>query len=70
MFIDAFISGLPILTTSWGVNEEIITNDVNGWIVPLNDSDSLVEKLMEITGDFDKLNQMKIAAFEKVILCH
>jgi glycosyltransferase involved in cell wall biosynthesis len=65
VFIDAFISGLPILTTSWGVNEEIITNDVNGWIVPPNDSDSLVEKLMEITGDFDKLNQMKIAAFEK-----
>lgn len=65
VFIDAFISGLPILTTAWGVNEEIVTNDLNGWIVPPIDSDSLAEKLIEITGDFDKLNQMKIAAFEK-----
>lgn len=65
VFIDAYISGLPILTTAWGVNEEIISNDVDGWIVPPNDSDALAEKLIQIARDFDKLNQMKRAAFEK-----
>ena len=70
VFIDAFIAGLPILTTSWGVNEEIVTDGVNGWIVPPKDVSALSNKIVEIASDITKLNQMKICAFDTRIKYH
>jgi glycosyltransferase involved in cell wall biosynthesis len=63
VFIDSFISGLPVLTTSWNVNEEVIVDNHNGWIIPVNDVDALVEKLKVVLTDINKLNEMKTNAF-------
>lgn len=63
VFIDAFISGLPVLTTSWNVNEEVVFDNYNGWIIPINDVDALVDKLTMVLTDINKLNEMKRNAF-------
>ncbi len=69
-FIDAFISGLPVLTTSWNVNEEIIKDNFNGWIIPTQNVDELVNKIHVISKDINKLNEMKNNAFDSRIFHH
>ncbi len=69
-FIDAFIAGLPILTTSWNVNEEIIKDNYNGWIIPPNDINALVEKINFLSKDIKKLNEMKKNAFNSRVIHH
>ena len=69
-FIDAFIAGLPILTTSWNVNEEIIKDNYNGWIIPPHDINALVEKINFISKDIKKLNEMKKYAFNSRVVHH
>jgi glycosyltransferase involved in cell wall biosynthesis len=69
-FIDAFISGLPVLTTSWNINEEIIADNYNGWIISPQNVDELVNKILLISKDNDKLNKMKYNAFQSRISHH
>ncbi len=69
-FIDAFISGLPVLTTSWNVNEEIIRDNYNGWIISTQNVDELVNKILVISKDINKLNEMKNNAFQSRIFHH
>jgi glycosyltransferase involved in cell wall biosynthesis len=69
-FIDAFISGLPVLTTSWNVNEEVIKDNYNGWIVSPKNVDDLADKILIISKDINKLNEMKNNAFNSRIFHH
>jgi glycosyltransferase involved in cell wall biosynthesis len=41
VFIDAFIAGLPIVTTNWNMNEEIVIDGFNGKIVNIQDVQGL-----------------------------
>ena len=41
VFIDAFIAGLPIITTNWNMNEEIVIDGFNGKIVNIQDVQGL-----------------------------
>lgn len=41
VLIDAFISGLPIITTDWNYNKEIVENGKTGIVIPPNDEDAL-----------------------------
>ena len=44
IFIDAFISGLPILASAWAYNDEIITQDL-GIIYPSHDADAIASTM-------------------------
>ncbi len=69
-FIDAFIAGLPVLTTSWNINEEIIRDGFNGWIIPIRNVDEIVLKILSITENIDRLNVMKQNSFDSRFAHH
>src|SRR5699024_8251275 len=46
--IEALASGIPIVATDAGSNNEIIENGVNGVIVPIKDSEALANSLYEV----------------------
>lgn len=50
-FIDSFNSGLPIITTDWMYNKEIIKDKHNGLIVPIRDSDAISDALLALYND-------------------
>ncbi len=54
VFIDAFISGLPVLASDWAHNAEAITNKKLGLIYPVHNIESLTEAMEKcILGKID-----------------
>lgn len=45
VFIDAFISALPIITTNWHYNTEIVKDGETGFIIPPKDANALFDKM-------------------------
>jgi glycosyltransferase involved in cell wall biosynthesis len=52
VFIDAFISGLPIITTNWNMNEEIVTHGFNGRIINVQDVQGLRDAILWYQNNF------------------
>ncbi len=48
IFIDAFISGLPVIASDWSLNGEIIKNGKTGWIVPNRNVDELANTMERV----------------------
>ncbi len=48
IFIDAFICGLPVITTDWHMNNEIIKNEINGLILENNTSNGLINAISKL----------------------
>lgn len=46
--LEAMMSGMVCITTSWSGVEEFVTDGVNGYLVPVNDSEALAAKLNEV----------------------
>lgn len=59
VFIDAFISGLPIVTTNFHANSEVVTNGENGLIIPANDVDALYQTMKAFLIGKHNLVQLK-----------
>lgn len=58
VLIDGYIAGLPIITTNWRYNSHIVEHGKTGWLLPIQDSDSLANLIEEIIlGKYD-LNSM------------
>lgn len=45
VFIDAFISSIPIITTDWHYNTEIVKDGETGFIIPPKDANALFDKM-------------------------
>jgi glycosyltransferase involved in cell wall biosynthesis len=54
VFIDAFIAGLPIITTNWNMNEEIVIHGFNGKIINIQDVHSLRDAVLWYKNNFNK----------------
>jgi glycosyltransferase involved in cell wall biosynthesis len=54
VFIDAFIAGLPIITTNWNMNEEIVIHGFNGKIINIQDVPSLRDAVLWYKNNFKK----------------
>ena len=52
VFIDAFIAGLPIITTNWNMNEEIVVDGFNGKIVNIQDVQSIRDAVVWYKNNF------------------
>lgn len=57
VLIDASICGLPVIASDWHLNKFIIVNGVNGYIVPIKDSQSLANSM------FNFINNPQIIRF-------
>ncbi len=55
---EALALGKPVIATRSGGGEMQITDGVNGWLVPPNDSDKLAEKIIEVINHRNNLKEM------------
>ena len=62
---EAMANGLPVITTEkCFAGIEMVTNDWNGYIVPVDDSDSLANKINEVLRDNQRLIKMSTHSLE------
>ena len=48
ILIDAFIAGLPVITTDWNLNTSLVHDGSNGIIIPVHDIKALAEKMKRV----------------------
>ncbi|MEI6296031.1 MAG: glycosyltransferase [bacterium] len=59
--VEALAVGTPVITTDVGCAEEVIQNKKNGYIIPVNGKDELLDCLNEFIGDKKIKEEMKKA---------
>ena len=57
--MEASLSGLPIVTTDVGIAGDILMNQVNSLICPVNDQKCLIESLSKLIRDEDLYKKLK-----------
>jgi glycosyltransferase involved in cell wall biosynthesis len=65
--LEAMASGLPVVATQIAGNEELISPEENGFLVPPDESQSLESALRTILSNPDKLQKMGQASRERVV---
>jgi len=60
VFIDAFIAGLPVITTDWHYNSEVIQDGKTGFIIPPKDDNSLFEKVKWVIYHRDAIEPLRV----------
>ena len=60
VFIDAFISALPIITTDWHYNTEIVKNGETGFIIPPKDENALFAKMKWVIENRNSLEMIRL----------
>lgn len=66
-YLEGMGFGLPAIGTTSGAAKEIISNGVNGYLVPPHDPTTLAERLQSLAADREKLAQMSSAAHEQFL---
>ena len=56
--LEAVCVGLPIITTKVSGTEDIITDGENGFIVPVNDEDAMMQSLRVLIADEQLMREM------------
>ena len=59
VYIEALASGRPVIGALNGGAEDII-NNLNGYLVPIDDIDKLAEKMLELYKKIDSYNEEEI----------
>lgn len=65
VILEAFACGKPVIASSVGGIPEVITDEVNGLLVPPKDVDSLAERMIRLLQDTKSRQRMGMAAVEK-----
>lgn len=58
VIIDAYIAGVPVITTKWGHNEEIVDDGVTGIMIPACDLNALVLSMKNVINGNVGLDQL------------
>ncbi len=66
VIVEAMICGIPVISTRCGGPEEIINNDVDGFLVDIGDIEDLVEKINFIIDDRKKSVGLVLNSKEKI----
>ena len=61
--LEAMASSKPAIVTDCGGPSEMVINGKNGFIVPVNDPESLCKKVLELASDSEKIKEMGKNAF-------
>lgn len=65
--LEAMAVGLPVITTNCGGMAEVVTHDVNGWLVPLRNAQAIAEALKTYSLlPVDKIALVRAAAHDKI----
>ncbi len=59
VIIDSYLSALPVIGTDWRFNSEFIIDGFNGFLVPVNNVDEIVAKVMFLYSNQEKMLQMR-----------
>lgn len=62
VLLEALAMGLPVIATAHTAAPDIITDGVEGFIVPIRSSESIAERLLMLHRDREHLNSMSMAA--------
>ena len=62
---EALSQGLPVITTVHSGAPECIRDGVEGFIVPIRDSQAIAERLQQLAGDRDRLAAMRQACLRR-----
>ena len=65
--IEAMAAGLPIVTTDAGGMAEVITDGVEGFVVPVRDPEALADRLAVLAADEPRRHEMGRAARAKAL---
>ena len=65
--LEAMSSGAAVLASEAGAWPEVVQEESNGFVVPVNDLPAVVEKMDLLLSDPDKLAQMGLAGRERVL---
>ncbi len=49
--VDAYNAALPMIATDWNYNKEVITDGVNGILIPIKDTDALRDAILKLYND-------------------
>ncbi|AZU64483.1 glycosyltransferase family 4 protein [Neobacillus mesonae] len=64
---EAMANGLPVITTNKCIaGLELIVNNINGFIVPVNNTEILTNKIIEVTENGEMLKRMSKNNIEKI----
>lgn len=63
VIVEAMAAGLPVITTTHSMGPDVITEGKNGWIVPIRDSQSLKDRILQLRqlSDADYLHMRQSA---------
>ena len=64
---EAFYLRVPVVATNVGGIPELITNDVNGILIPPDDPKVLVRTINELLNDEEKAKRISDAGFDLVV---
>lgn len=64
-YLEGMAFGLPAVATTAGAAGEIITDGVNGFLIPPDDPVTLAARLTALAGDRELLERMSLAALER-----
>jgi glycosyltransferase involved in cell wall biosynthesis len=67
--IEAYASGLPVASTEAGGIPAILTHEVHGFLVPVNDHEALAARVVQLLDDPDRAQRMARHAYETVRSC-
>ena len=62
--IEGMRVGVPAVVSSFGGNPEVVTNDLNGYVVNGQDSEEFAEKIIKLLDDEDLYNKLSAGALE------
>ncbi len=65
VLVEALASGLPVIATPHTAGPDVLTEGVDGWVVPIRSSDAIAAKLETLHRDRNLLAAMKEAALAK-----
>lgn len=64
--LEAMAAGLPVIASNVGSNPEVVTDGINGFIVPARDPRLLARRIEELLGEPGKADDMGMRARETV----
>lgn len=65
VILEAMAQGLPVITTAHTAGPDLLSEGVDGFIVPIRSAEAIAEKLDRLAGDSTLLGEMKQAARKK-----